>query len=254
MAIGARDATNIAIKVYGIAKLATAAANAKRVRYPPPPPNTAEAIKNERQMPHPLLGGISLEQAQAMRKDFTALGELAHKNLFLLNVSRRSPTTRTADEGPIGLDIFPPEESFYFYALDVSYSPYTVTGEKRRIGTLSADGVNGSEPVEMRLTTYDNKQGVMKSFFKRMAEAAILVEGEGGNRRPNGLVGVPADYTFNVEVIHAYFDNELAELAKAPPYRDKFLMRVGQIDFDLSRREEGFTELQMTFVESDQFM
>lgn len=242
----ASTASTIA-KTVGIASLASAVANSIDL-------NFLDSLINPDG--HPLLGGYTKSALKKRHQQVFSAGELARKKLFYLRVTERQPENTTAvggEEtvngapllGKVGVTAMP--TYFTFYAVDVSYAPYTNSGEKRRVGALSVDVVQSGDPVEMRITTYDNKQGSLKKWFRRMADAAVLTGSD------SGLVGLPIDYTFEVEVIQAYADAALVEEGKKA-YSDKFLMRVGQIDIDLSRREDSMQELQMTFIQSDQFM
>lgn len=179
----------------------------------------------------PLFGGLSPELAARLH-EASRETQWAKKNLFIVEVTDLSPEREslTGGDGP---------GTFNFYAVDVGYAPYTLAGEKRRIGGAMQDGVVGNEPVELRITTLDDVSGTLKKWFERKASRVA---------NQDGTVGLPAQYLVKVAVHHAFVVG-----ASEGAYIDTMLMRPANIEYDLSRRDDAMTELQMTFTQADTF-
>lgn len=174
--------------------------------------------------PTPLFGGISPAEAQQIYQDMRSTN-YCRKNLFLIEVSSR-------------LGSF---DRFNLFVTDVDYAPLTITGEKRKIGAGHIDTVNSADPVEMRMTTYDDDAGMLKNWFRTHAEACASQD---------GTVGVPDRYAINIKIVHGF----ITQGSNRGGYEDVGLFRTGNIDAGLSRKEDGLQELQMSFVQLDTFM
>lgn len=173
-----------------------------------------------------LLGGISMQEARAIFDQCVAT-DYAKKNLWHINISN------LAGSNPYNFNLF---------ATDVGYAPYTVSGDAVYIGSGSFDNITGTERVEMRVTTLDDANGSMKAWFQeRMAQLAKV----------DGTFGLPIDYLFRVDVMHAFIGEQADGAGGA--FVDTFLMRPGNIEYDLSRRDDNLQELQMSFVQFDTF-
>ncbi len=178
--------------------------------------------------PNPLFGGITPTEAKRIYEKMRDT-PYCKKNLFLLEVGSRL----TGDESG----------RFNLFATDIEFSPYTITGEKRKIGAGHADTVNSSDPVELRLTTYDDQIGSLKTWFAAHAQAAAS--------SVDGTVGMPGAYAIEIKVLHGFISRESSF---KNVYEDKGFYRPANIDMSLSRRENALEELQMTFVQLDTFM
>lgn len=174
----------------------------------------------------PVFGGISPNKAKQMIEEMQGL-DYAKKNLFLLEVS--SPLTG----GVV-------DNAFNLFCTEASYSAQTITGEKRRVGGAHIDAVNSSDPVEMRLTTLDDKAGSIKRWFSSHSAATV---------HRDGTVGVPADYFIKIKIVHAFITQE----TNYNGYEDVGLYRAGSIETNLSRREDGLEEITMSFVQLDTY-
>lgn len=176
-----------------------------------------------------LIGGITLEEARAIFEQTRKI-EYARKNLFCIQIEDLNPSWQ---ESPALINMF---------ATDVSYAPWTITGDAVRIGSGYMDTVQAAERVEMRVTTMDDAAGSLKKWFE---ERSLLIG------HADGTIGLPVDYLVRVTVTHAVIgDNAIgAKSAK----KDVFIMRPGNIEYDLSRRDQAMSELQMTFVQFDTF-
>lgn len=175
--------------------------------------------------PTPLFGGLTPEQARSILQEVHS-SRHARKNLWLIEV------------GSILGDV---SGKFNMFVTDVEYAPMTITGEKQKIGTAHADIVNSSDPVELRMTAYDDESGFVKNWFRY--HATVAAPGD-------GTVGVPADYAIKIKVVHAFVSRDIAREA----YEDVGIFRVGNMDISQSRREDGLQELQLSFVQLDTFV
>lgn len=175
-----------------------------------------------------LIGGISMADAKAIF-DQTSKIEYARKNLWHLQIEDLIPGKET----PSNINLF---------ATDVSYQPWTIAGDAVKIGMGYMDTLQGSERVEMSVSTLDDAVGNVKRWFE---ERASLI----GHQ--DGTLGLPIEYLFRVTVTHSVIGAEAvgAELAK----RDVYIMRAGSMQYEKSRSEQAMESLQMTFVQFDTF-
>lgn len=179
--------------------------------------------------PNPLFGGITPKEAKEIYSQSLET-KYARKNLFLLEVSPYSG----AD------DVI--SKAFNLFATEVSYSPWTIGGEKRKIGGIAVDTVHSTEPMEMRITTMDDEVGTLKVWFKRMAEKTA---------HKDGTVGLPKDYLIKIKMTHSFIKPSFK--SDDFPYRDEVLVRVANIDLESSRRDSAMQEITMTFTQHDNF-
>lgn len=188
-------------------------------------------------VPLDLLGGVTLARVRQMH-EMIRDARLTRKNLWFVRVTDPNPPRvgYAFQQGGIGgvLDLL---------ALEVSYSPFTLTSEKKNIGSAVLDGLNGSESVELTLTTMDDEAGTVKRWFEGKCLQAA---------RPDGTFGVPADYCVNIEVVHAVSVDDAP--VRADPYKSMMTMRPQALQIDLSRREQAFQELTLSFSEFDTFI
>jgi len=177
--------------------------------------------------PTPLFGGISPREA---RRIYDAMrGErFAKKNLWLLEV-------KSALTGDVW------NERFNLFATELEYAPYIIAGDKARVGGAVVDTVQGAEPVELRLTTLDDATGSVKLWFAAHHSATAARDGS---------VGVPGDYAITFKIVHASITRE----SNVGSHEDMGLFRPVNLDVNLSRREDGLQEVQMTFSQLDTFM
>lgn len=176
-----------------------------------------------------LMGGITLDDARAIFEQTRKI-EYARKNLFCIQIEDLNPSWQ---ESPALINMF---------ATDVSYAPWTITGDAVRIGTGYMDTVQAAERVEMRVTTMDDAAGSIKRWFE---ERAQLVG------HPDGTVGLPIDYLMRITVTHAVIGADAIGAQNAK--KDVYIMRPSNIEYEMSRRDQAMSELQMTFVQFDTF-
>jgi hypothetical protein len=177
--------------------------------------------------PTPLFGGITPTDAKRIYEEMRE-HDLAKKNLWLIDVSSK------LNSGAYNMP-----DRFNMFATEVEYEPFIVAGDKHKVGGAVVDAVQGKEPVELRLTTLDDKDGNLKQWFALHHKAAAA---------PDGTVGVPGSYAIKIKVAHAVIVME----HKAWEFAGLF--RPVNIATSLSRREDGLEEIQMTFSELDTFM
>ncbi len=169
----------------------------------------------------PMFANVSPAEAKAIYQKSQSV-ELAQKNWFMIEIS-----------SPLSGDI---SDRFNLLASDVEYSPQTVTAEKRKIGGVTVDSVQSSEPTDLSITTMDNADGDLKSWFNTHVFAAVHTD---------GTIGYPADYAIRIKIIHGH---------KFGKYQDIGLFRPTNMSVSLSRKEAGIQELTMTFSQLDTFM
>lgn len=176
--------------------------------------------------PTPLMGGVSPMEAKQIHESLKGQG-LARKNLWLIEVS-----------SPLRNDV---SQRFNMFATELDYSPLTISGEKRKVGAASVDTVQSSDPIELRLTTMDDKSGFVKQWFEEHCSAAAAA---------NGTVGVPGKYAIKIKVVHGF----ITQGSNRGGYQNIGLFRPANLEVSLSRREDGLQEVQMTFSQLDTFM
>lgn len=176
--------------------------------------------------PSQLIGGITMADARRLMEDHAAT-DFAKKNLWCIRV-------RNIQGGdPLDINLF---------AIDVSYPGFTVQGDAVQVGSGSFDSVTNSERREMRITTLDDSVGTVRRWFKDRHDAMCHAD---------GTFGLPVEFVFKVDVLHAYISEQIDGAAEA--WVDSFVMRPGALDVELSRREDAMQEIQMTFVQWDTF-
>jgi hypothetical protein len=176
--------------------------------------------------PTPLFGGISPAEARQIYQEMRS-HTLCRKNLFLIEVSSNLMGDASG--------------RFNLFATELDYAPFMTTGEKRKIGSAHADIVNSADPVELRLTTMDDQSGFIKSWFKAHSAAAASKD---------GTVGVPDSYAIQIKIVHGFITRGSAYGA----YEDVGFYRPANMDINMSRREDGMQELQLSFVQLDTFI
>lgn len=182
--------------------------------------------------PQPLLGGVTLAEA---REIYAQMGEaqLARKNLFFVRVIDHNPPPVEYGDGMFFTSLF------NLFAVDVSYSPSTLTGEKIPLGSATMDRLTGLEAVDLNITTMDDSRGSLKRWFEAKVEQAA---------RRDGTFGLPSEYWLDIECYHA------TPTANESAYKIHRRMRCQSTQHDLSRRDQALGEVTMTFTEFDTFI
>jgi len=184
------------------------------------------------EVPNPLLGGMTPAQAlERMRQIHSA--RPARKGNFYVRITDLNP--------PSGLNA---EAVLQLLAIDVSYTPSALVGEKVAIGGAMMDRLTGSEAIELRITTMDDEVGTLKSWFDYKCALAAAQD---------GTFGLPGQYCVKIEVVHGLPDPEVRPASGREPYAMYVWMRPVSIEHELSRREQALAELTMTFTQFDSF-
>lgn len=179
-----------------------------------------------------LLGGITLDEAARIASEVQAT-QYARKNLWFLELKDSNP--------PAGFDDI--SHAFNLFATDVAFGPNTIAGETKSIGMAVMDVVTGTERTEMRITTYDDTSGTIKGWFDAKC---------GQIAHSDGTAGVPYDYLIQFDVTQSATDDIGAALFGG--YKSTFIMRPATREVELSRGENGLEQIQLTFVQFDNFM
>lgn len=183
-------------------------------------------------IPNPLLGGMTPAQASERIREIHR-ARPAHKANFYVRMTDLNP--------PAGLNA---EAVLQLLAVDVSYNPATLTGDKVVIGGAVMDRLTGSEAVELRITTMDDEIGTLKSWFDAKCAQAVAQD---------GTFGLPRDYCVLIEVVHGLPDPEVVAPSGSEPYSAHVWMRPVTVEHELSRREQALAELNMSFTQFDSF-
>lgn len=190
---------------------------------------------------NPLLGYLTPRQVYEIQSRVLEMYP-TRKNVFCIRITDPNP--------PGGLGVVDGKHIpglFDLLAIDVSYQPQTITGEKVPVGSAVMDRVTGTESVDIQITTIDDEIGTIKRWFK--AKCDQIVNGD-------GTFNPPAGYLFNMEIVHALpYDHGVdpvlpSEVVKAA-FSDKFMVRAVSLQSELSRRDQSLQELQLNFTQFD---
>lgn len=176
--------------------------------------------------PTPLFGGITPTEAKRIYDEMRGV-KLSKKNLFLIEVS----SNLMGDMSPW----------FNMFATDLDYSPHIIAGEKRRVGGSVIDAIQGSEPVDLRITTIDNQSGTIKTWFESHHSAVAAQD---------GTVGLPGSYAIKFKIVHSFITRD----SDMGGYRSIGRFRPANLEVNLSRREDALQEVQMAFSQIDTFV
>lgn len=180
----------------------------------------------------PLLGGMTLAQAREVYEQMRD-AQLARKNLFFIRVIDYNPPPVAYATGSYFTSLF------NLFAVDVSYAPSTLQGEKVQLGSATMDRLTGAEATEMTITTMDDSRGSLKRWFEAKAEQAA---------HRDGTFGLPSEYWLDIECYHA------TPQAREDAYKVNMRMRAQSIQHELSRRDQAMGEIVMAFTQSDSFI
>lgn len=183
-------------------------------------------------MGNKLYGGVTLNEARQIYAEAQSTA-YAHKNLFFLEIQDYDP--RVGASGGSNL--------FNMFATAVQIAPFNLSGAAKAIGSGQMDDFQGSERLELRVTTYDDAYGSIKRWFELRKMLAA---------HPDGTFGVPADYLVQVRILHSAINDQA--MAQWGGYEQRFIMRCTSLETDLSRSEHGLQEIQLAFSQFDTFM
>lgn len=190
---------------------------------------------------YPVFGGLTLSGARDIHREAAGI-DYAFKNLFYVSVASPVPI------GALGLAT----GRFNFFCIGAEYSPITLTGDKRQVGAAFVDALRSAEPIELRLTTLDNRNGMIKKWFESLAALCAPVD---------GTVNPPGSYASKITVRHSRITDSgggilevLTDLDVDDAYSSTAIYRPGALENSLSRQDAAVEELSMTFVQLDTFM
>jgi hypothetical protein len=193
---------------------------------------------NATDIPLPLLGGISLNQARQLYNR-AATTPYARKNFWILKFA---PLDQSNPAASADVNLL---------ATEVSYGSTTLSSESRHFGSTFIDEIQASERTELKVTTLDDTYGTIKRWFNSLTDKVASND---------GAYGVPYAYALRTYLTHGFvegYDQGIA-LPSAPgqpaPYVDVLLLRPSTMEIELSRRDSGLQEVQLGFVEIDPFM
>lgn len=189
----------------------------------------AEAARVWRRTKNPFLGGITPEEAQEIFNQMQGQ-DYARKNLWFLEISSH------LNDGAQNIP-----DLFNLFATSVSYTPGNISGEATKIGAANYDVLQGIEPVELSITTYDDQTGSLKKWFASHMAAAVSSD---------GTVAEPETYAITVKIIHGFTRRQGADDA----YENIGFFRPVSMELNLDRHENGFEEITMQFAQLDTFM
>ncbi|WP_062359724.1 hypothetical protein [Vreelandella aquamarina] len=170
-----------------------------------------------------LYGGITPSEAKRIYQEAID-ARRAKKNLFLLKVQ----SNLVGDYS----------HEFNLFCTDIERGYGEVTGGKSRAGSALVDTLQQREAGAIRITTMDDRTGLLKRWFLEHIVAMAAQD---------GTFGVPADYAIVITVQHAFVGDVGA-------FAGPMLCRAQSCETSLSRREDAMEELQMTFTQLDTFM
>ena len=185
-------------------------------------------------VPSEIVGGISLKDAKQIF-DRTSQISYARKNLFFVSIV----DVMMGDQNPLETSMM---AYLNLFATEVSYAPITIQGDPISIGSAVFDSLKAAERIEFRVTTLDDSQGTIKRWFE--SKSANVAHAD-------GTFGRPSDYLLKLNIIHAVIGDDVSGADAA--FNREYIVRPGSIELDLSRREDGLEELQMSFVQHDTF-
>lgn len=184
------------------------------------------------------MGGVTPAQAQRIMRE-TLETNFSKKNLFLV-----SAIAKNKDIGDVPLNLF---------VTDVSYGPITITADAHKIGSAVVDQPNGTEPVELRLTTMDDESGTVRRWFDRLSSNVT---------RTNGTFGLPCSYLVNISILHSFISDESEaywlgsqkdKSKSTSAWKKQAFYRPVSLESDLSRKEDGLEEFTLVFHQFDTF-
>jgi hypothetical protein len=179
-----------------------------------------------------LAGLINLKETKDVFLKSRAI-DLSYKNLW--NVSFSS--IRAFEQYQSKID--KTRDLINMLAIDVSFSPQTISGEETPMGASVIDGVSGSGRTDIAMTVMDDAKGTIKDWFEaRCAKMA----------KSDGTFGLPRDYLVQLDITHT---NALKKGMPVKKYT--YVVRPVALEVSLSRGESAVETLQLSFTQFDTF-
>jgi hypothetical protein len=187
-----------------------------------------------------LYAGMSAQQFQAASMKHIQTHH-ARKNLWYIEIEDPNPPMGDGNSRMVNQ-----------FAVDVSYTPWTIQGDAVSVGSAQIDAISASERTEIKLTTFDSAGGKIGKWFEgKCAQIA----------NADGSFGVMNDYKLYLRIrrmavgrdgwVHTYTDG-VTENKEG--WDDQFMVRATSMERELSRRESALSELQLTFTQLDTFI
>lgn len=203
------------------------------VKPPPKPKPPPPVIYPIDWTPAPVFGEMgSMDVLRRRAFQESAMIEKAWKNLYFVKIEE----FKRSQESPGGAD------GFNTFVIDVSFAPSTMPGEAVQIGSGNMDSLMSAERVELRMTVFDDARGSVKRWFLAKCDQATHID---------GTFGLPVEYLVTIDLTH------MATLGPGQPderLRHKLMMRPSNMEIELSRRDNGLEELQLSFTQFDTFV
>lgn len=174
----------------------------------------------------PMLGGLSAKEAEMLFNEFHNI-EKSKQNLFIVEASSKL-------EGE-----FP--KTFNFLCSELEFDPFNLSSNTHEIGSTTASLTSKSAQTILSMTTYDDKVGTIRRIFQRHADYAA---------QKDGSVGLPILYSIRFHIVHSFITQETDQGG----YKDIGLFKVVDNHVVLTRKEEDFSELRLSFEQLDPFM
>jgi hypothetical protein len=188
--------------------------------------------------PSRAMGGVTpIEAQRIMRASLET--KFARKNLFIVTIKEQpievSGVQNSADKNL---------EWFNLFVLDVSYGAITITADKHKVGSAVLDQPNGTEAVELRITTMDDERGTIRRWFAELSERVA---------HQDGTFGLPESYLSKISIAHSFVTEESAEtwLGGRQPWSATAYFRPASIECELSRKDDALEEFTLVFHQFD---
>jgi hypothetical protein len=195
--------------------------------------------------PSRAMGGVTPSEAKRIMQA-TLQTKFARKNLFLVQITR-TPT----QDMPEGSDWLTSKSTanlplFNLFVTDLSYTGFSINAEQQRVGSQILDQPIGRDPFDLRITTLDNEQGQIKQWFSFLASRIA---------RTDGTMRVPSEYLIKIKIMHGFVTEESKRhwLGGNGVQVHEHWYRMGSMEVDLSRKEDGFEELTIVLHRFDSF-
>jgi hypothetical protein len=182
------------------------------------------------------MGGVTPLEAQRIMKQSLETN-FARKNLFIVTIMEQPIAQSNVATGS-GLQFF------NLFVLDVSYSPITITAEQHKVGSAVLDQPNGSEAIELRITTMDDEHGSIRRWFGALSARVT---------NQDGTFGLPASYLTKISVTHSFVTDDSAShwLNGQMPLSETSYFRPVSIESELSRKDDALEEFTLVFHQFD---
>ena len=177
-------------------------------------------------------GGVTPIAAQKMVRESLET-HFAKKNLFLLSIGQQLGRT-------------PQLTNINLFVTDLSYGPITITADSHKVGSAVLDQPNGTEPIELRLTTMDDEAGSVRKWFDALASAVT---------HSDGTFGLPAEYLVKISILHSFVDDDSAAywLRGKRGWKKEMWLRPVSLESELSRKDTGLEEFALVFHQFDTY-